>query len=61
MTKHKKRHYLDKIQELEPQYNKHVKKLEDARKAGSYTKTIESELKAWKDKKNQYERRAERH
>ncbi|HME55404.1 MAG TPA: hypothetical protein VKM55_24560 [Candidatus Lokiarchaeia archaeon] len=59
MTKHKKSHYLDKIEQLEPEYNKHLQKLCDAEKAGGYTSSIERELKAWKDKKDQYKRRAQ--
>ena len=52
--------YLDKAEELEPEYEKHLQKLKEIVKAGGYTSSIETEIRAWKDKKDQYKRRAQR-
>jgi uncharacterized coiled-coil DUF342 family protein len=58
MTKHKKRRLLDKIEELEPQFNKHLKKLDEAKKAGGYISSIEKELRAWRYKKDEIKGRS---
>jgi uncharacterized coiled-coil DUF342 family protein len=53
MTKHNRRHLLEKIEQLEPQYNKHLKKLDDAKKAGGYISSIEKELHDWRSRKDE--------
>jgi hypothetical protein len=57
MTKHKKRRLLDKVEELEPQYHKHLLKLKEAEIAGGYTSSIKKEIRTWKERKDQYRRR----
>ncbi len=57
MTKHKKRRLIDKIEELEPQYIKHMQKLKEAELAGGYTSSIKKEIRAWTEKKDRYRRR----
>jgi hypothetical protein len=57
MTKHNRRHLLDKIEQLEPQYNEHLQKLKEAELSGGYTSSIKKEMRAWKEKKDQYRRR----
>jgi len=57
--KHKKskKDYIRKIEELEPKYLEHVKKILDARKSGGFISSMEKELRNWKRKKEEYRRR----
>ena len=50
MGKHKKRYYIDKIEQLEKPLKEHLIKLEEAKKAGGYTSSIETEIRAWRKK-----------
>jgi hypothetical protein len=51
--KAKKRRLLDKNEELEPQYNNHLKKLDEAKRAGGHISSIEKELRAWRNRKDE--------
>ncbi len=55
--KHKKHRLLDKIEELELQYIKHLQKLKEAELAGGYTSSIKKEIRSWIEKKDRYRRR----
>ncbi|HME53814.1 MAG TPA: hypothetical protein VKM55_16420 [Candidatus Lokiarchaeia archaeon] len=57
MGKYNRRYYLDKIEQLEKPLGQHLEKLEAAKKAGGYTSSIETEIRAWREKKKRYEGR----
>ena len=57
MGKHNKRYYLDKIEQLEKPLRQHLEKLEAAKKAGGCTSSIETEIRAWREKKKRCEGR----
>jgi hypothetical protein len=52
MSKHKKSYYLDKVEQLEKPLKEHLRKLEEAKKAGGYTSSIEKEIHAWRLRKD---------
>jgi len=49
---------IDKIEQLEKPLREHLAKLEAAKKAGGYTSSIETEIRAWRKRKDELTSRA---